>query len=295
MWIAGALVGLLLLYGWLFIRPAHPEGDWAVDLGEVRRLAQTIPGDKVTQIRVERPGRFKFPGAVIRAGDGWGLRPMELFSYQLVFPKQSAIVDTAMSPEQAQGMPGCVPDPASFDRISAAMSSASLIVVTHEHGDHLGGLIAQKNLSQLLKVAKLNPEQVSHPERIKPATFPEHALDGYTPAAYEKYLPVAPGVVLVRAAGHTPGSQLVYVQRADGTEYLFLGDVAWHAINVESERGRPRAVAAAMKEDRGPVARQLEQLHALSVAAPKVHQVPGHDPAAIDQLVAQHLLDDKFM
>ena len=32
--------------------------------------------------------------------------------------------------------------------------------------------------------------------------------------------------------GYTPGSQMVYVKRADGREILFLGDVAWQMSNI---------------------------------------------------------------
>lgn len=286
---AVALV-LIASYWWLFVQTAEARGDWALNLAEVRQQADAIPGEKPRMIRVERVGQFRFPRAVVQAGDGWGLQPMQIFSYQIVFPDRTAIIDTALT----EALPGGSLDREALDRLGKALAKASLIVVTHEHVDHLGGLAAQPNLRELLRVARLNPEQVSHPELLDPARFPPGSLDGYRPLAYTRSVAVAPGVVLIRAPGHTPGSQLVYVQQADGVEFLFLGDVAWDHRNVDSVRGRPRAAALAIKEDRGPVMRQLEQLHELARSEPRLHQVPGHDPGPVDALVAQHLIQEKF-
>jgi glyoxylase-like metal-dependent hydrolase (beta-lactamase superfamily II) len=292
--VIGLLPVLAALYAGLFMVPPSPTGDWNLDLAELRRLAQSIPGDKPTQIRVERTFQFGFPGSIIRAGDGWGLVPMQVLSYQLVFPRHTAIIDSAMTAEQAHALPGSQTDTAALDRLAKGMRAADLILVTHEHVDHLGGLASQPDLPQLLKAARLTPEQISHPDRLSPAVFPAHALDGYQPLTYDKSLAIAPGVVLAKAPGHTPGSQLVFVQRADGTEYLFLGDVAWLAYNVESAKGRPFLGIPLMKESPRQVARQLQVLRTLSVDAPEVHQIPGHDPSVIDRLVSQHLLEEGF-
>jgi len=48
---------------------------------------------------------------------------------------------------------------------------------------------------------------------------------------YESHLPVAPGVVLIKAAGQQPGHQMVYCASSRG-EHLFIGDVAWTLANV---------------------------------------------------------------
>ena len=100
---------------------------------------------------------------------------------------------------------------------------------------------------------------------------------------------------VVKSPGHTPGSQMVYVQLADGTEYLFLGDVAWVMRNVELTRERARLMTwYFLKEERQPVLDQLAGIKAFSDANPQVHLIPGHDGAVVEGLVSAGLLNPGF-
>jgi glyoxylase-like metal-dependent hydrolase (beta-lactamase superfamily II) len=289
--VLGTIAVLLVpAYWWLFVQAPEPDGSWTFDLAEVRRLAGSIAGDKPSELRVERVGDFKFPYAIIRSGGGWSTKPMTMFAYQLVFPTHTAIVDTA----ENKTVPGGTLDAAAFDRVSKALPAADLIVVTHEHSDHLAGLATHPNVKDLLKVARLNRDQLTRPDAVAHVAFPPGALEGYQPIEYDRYAAVAPGVVLIRAAGHTVGSQMVYVQRADGTEVLFLGDVAWAKLQVDEVAERPRAITGVIAEDRPRVLTQLQVLKALAQAEPKLHLVYGHDTEAMDALVAEHVLEEKF-
>lgn len=278
-------------YWWLLMESGTPQGVYALDLAELRALASSLPGDKPEAVRVEDVGEFAFPEVAVLAGAGWSFSKLPVFSYQLVFADRTVVVDTAM--DKATANQASRFDDEAFARMSAAMEKASLIVVTHEHFDHLGGLATHPKLKYL--AAKLTDEQLADPSKRKPLVFPEGAFAHRVPFTYERAVALAPGVVLWKAPGHTPGSQLVFVQRKDGEEFLFLGDVAWHVENYEQVRERARLVTQFfLGEDRDAVLRQLAAIKALAAAEPKVHLVPGHDGPAMKRLVDAGLILPRF-
>jgi glyoxylase-like metal-dependent hydrolase (beta-lactamase superfamily II) len=300
-WIRNTLIAIGLLAGvagsayyWMIVESHLPaDAKYALDIAEVRRLCGAMSGDKPTAIEVERVGLFKAPATAIVAGDGWELRDLPVFSYRMLYPHTSAIIDTALNQEIGASLNSFYAD--AFARMQTAMGSASLILITHEHMDHIGGLTSHPNLARVLASTKLTREQLAEPKLMLPARFPDRGLDGYVPLSYEKYLAVAPGVVLIKAPGHSPGSQMIYVQTADGAEYLFLGDVAWQFRNIELQRERARFVTTFMiKEDRSAVFGQLAALKHLHTVEPRIHMVPGHDGVAVDELVAAGLLKAQF-
>jgi glyoxylase-like metal-dependent hydrolase (beta-lactamase superfamily II) len=100
--------------------------------------------------------------------------------------------------------------------------------------------------------------------------------------------------VLITAPGHTPGSQMAYVRRADGVEFLFVGDVAWQMRNIEPAREKARLVTWLAGEDRKKVREELAGLNQLHAADPELHMMPGHDAAVIDSFVKNGLLVKGF-
>jgi glyoxylase-like metal-dependent hydrolase (beta-lactamase superfamily II) len=292
----GALLVIVGVAYYWFIAESHVPGDaeYALDIGEVRRLAGAAPGDKPIAIEVERVALFKFPATAVVAGDGWKPTELPVYSYRVVYPQTSVIIDTALNKDLGSDNLASF-DAAAFARMQAAMAQSSLILLTHEHADHIGGLTTHPNLAAVLSVTKLTREQISDSATMLPARFPDHALDGYVPLEYRKYDVVAPGMVLIKSPGHTPGSQMIYVQTADGTELLFIGDVAWHFRNIEVQRERPRLITQFMiKEDRAAVFGQLGALQRLHQAEPRIHIVPGHDGVAVEQLVESGLMRPRF-
>jgi glyoxylase-like metal-dependent hydrolase (beta-lactamase superfamily II) len=277
-------------YWWLLVESAAPAGVFPLEIGELRRLANELPGDKPEAVLVEEVLDFEFPQVGVLAGSGWSFTKLPVFSYQLLWDDRTVVVDTAMDAATATAASRF--DDEAYERMISAMRQASLIVVTHEHSDHLGGLATHPQLSQL--AAKLTDAQLADPSKRRPLVFPEGVLAKRTPFTYERAVAIAPGVVLWKAPGHTPGSQLVYVQRQDGEEFLLLGDVAWHEENYQQVTERARLVTLFLGEDREAVLRQLAAIKALVAAEPKLHVVPGHDGAAMKRLLDAGLLTPHF-
>jgi len=295
LWIAIVLAASVPGYYALVLHSPAPSSEFALDIAQVRALADSIPGEKAGAVRYEEVMAMRFYEAMLMAGDSWQRTPMPVYSYQLVFPDRTLIVDTALA--RADAKPefiGLHYDGAAYQRMSAAMTTAAQILVTHEHMDHIGGIAAHPQLAQLRPALRLTAEQLANPKGMEPVKLPAEPLQGYEPLRYDALLAIAPGVVLIKSPGHTPGSQMVYVKRADGRELLFLGDVSWRTRNIEHVRERPLFITLLIGEKRPPVLAQFKALNALHQAEPGIALIPGHDGPAVAALEGAGLLQKGF-
>lgn len=292
-WLWALAIVAAILFGtkvYLFDTAASPGPAYVIDTEAMHRIA-TASGTLPDHIEVERVGDFAFPQKLIVAGDTFfHMHKMVLLSHRVAWPDRSVIIDTAMSPEDAKQMPGSKIDEAAYKRMQAAMSKANIILLTHEHSDHIGGIAKSPDFSAVAKHTKITREQFNGPMLTR-SDFAPGALEQLQPFEYQGMVAVAPGVVLQKAPGHTTGTQLVYVELANGQRYLFVGDIAWSAENITNERGRPRLAELLMKEDRAAVAAQLQALHKL----PKdIHVIVAHDPVALEQDINAGLVKPGF-
>lgn len=299
-WLVRAIIAAVLLgilggaYYWFFGDGDPPTGltPFALDMNQLREMSDDIAGDLPTEVRVERIASFSFPAVAAVGGDGWNFDTMGAYSYQVILPTGTIVIDSGLNAQQGAGLGAKIDDDA-YSRMELALAGASQIIVTHEHTDHLGGIMSYDDPAVLVKALRLTPEQLAAAPNYGMTVPAEFAQA--TPLAYDTAQAIAPGVVLWKAPGHTPGSQLVFVKLASGKELLFIGDIGWTLRNVETGKGRPRVLSQFMlNEDRNAVFAELETLKALHAAEPELNIVPGHDSHAIDALVDTGVLTREF-
>jgi glyoxylase-like metal-dependent hydrolase (beta-lactamase superfamily II) len=280
------------------IAPSAQVGaSWTADISDIRRASALIPGDRPTALNFlkfaesRRTKNFSVQGAP--ASPSVQART----AFQVMYADSYVMVDAGM--DQAVhdffGRGTKEPyDPAAAAQVAKAVDGARMIVVTHEHGDHVAGVIRSAQAAQIAPKTILTRAQVDV-LTTKPQ-MPEIRLTAdqarrFIVVDYDKYLPVAPGVVLIRAAGHTPGSQMVFVSLASGREYLLIGDSTWHMDGVRQVKGKD---APWVTEDASAVLDQLRWLNQLSKTDANLVIVASHDEEQHAELVQKKLLTNRF-
>lgn len=180
--------------------------------------------------------------------------------FQVRYPDGWIMVDAGFTRKQA-GNQGHFSEQR-FAEAEAALRGAGLIVVTHEHPDHVGTLVESDIVPDVASHTVLTREQVEAMEH-KPWVFirlDTAQAHRYVIVDYDRLLPIAPGVVLIRAPGHTPGSQMVYVRLASGQEMVLAGDVAWLKKGIDEQRQKPDSASHQLHEDRQSLAEEMAWL-----------------------------------
>ncbi|MBI1213041.1 MAG: MBL fold metallo-hydrolase [Alphaproteobacteria bacterium] len=270
---------------------------YKTDIAGWRQLVAGDSGQLPTEVRIEFIGRDTMPFIAVQGGGENKDFARTRASFQLDGAAGSVVIDTAFNKEiaaKAQRVPFAF-DEAAYARMISVMGVASVVAVTHEHMDHIGGVMSfplPERLAERLVFTKQQFEGFASAskQQIPPAYAAMPHLDLTAPTR------IAPGVVMIPAPGHTPGSALFYVRMADGHELLFIGDVAWAISNIRTPAMRPRFVEQFFMsgEDRAAVGDEVRALHDLSAADPALVIIPAHDEAYLRQLIAQGLLKEHF-
>jgi glyoxylase-like metal-dependent hydrolase (beta-lactamase superfamily II) len=284
--VAGSLLVLVALsgaYHVLFVADGVPErSSLSIDWERVRTLAGPAK-EGPRAIRSEVVAHGFFYGWMVCAGCGWGEVPMEFRTYQLVYGDgKSVVVDAVHDANRHASMPTMREyDVVAFARQTDALRRADRILLTHEHWDHANGLRAVIGEPKV-RERMLIPDAQRRSQAMRDAGLTESELASLPALADVDYRAVAPGVVAIAMPGHTPGSQVIYVRRADGAEYLMLGDIVWSARNLRERRGKSRLISWVAGEARGPLLEQIAYFADLAASdrdqPSKWHFIVAHDP-----------------
>jgi glyoxylase-like metal-dependent hydrolase (beta-lactamase superfamily II) len=282
--IAGIVVGSIVTIALIALvvllqGPAIPDhSDYQLDLATLRKLADQSAGARPVKINAAEIAHGNPPAALFLGGVRFDRHAMVFPSYQVLYADGSTVIVDA-PPGRGffeANFPGGFDD-AQYKAEQDALTHARAIVVTHEHADHLQGIAESPNLAAFADHLMLTREQRDDTRWLKENKFPENVRTSLHPIDYDHYYPLAPGIVLIKAPGHTVGSQIIYVRLADNSEYLLIGDVAWAMEQVTIPKCRPRLAELAMRENGEQVTSELRTLHDLAASNPDVHIVVSHD------------------
>jgi glyoxylase-like metal-dependent hydrolase (beta-lactamase superfamily II) len=273
------------------------SGDWTADIDQIRQAARLIPGRAPLRINVlkfaesRRAKKFSIKGAP----DEPSVQARTAF--QIVYADGTIMLDSGMDRQVHNFFGRGVVEPYDPDaarEVERALVASRSIIITHEHGDHVAGVIHSPLAKELAPKTILTRDQVktllTNPQMPEIKLTPEMA-GRYNIVDYDKYMPFAPGIVLIKAPGHTPGSQMVYIKLDSGREYLFLGDTAWHMDGVRQVKGKD---APWIQEDEELLKAQLTWLNKLYNTERNLIIVSSHDDEQRRELVDKGILGGKL-
>lgn len=255
-----------------------------------------------------RVGHCKGPEALARQGGR--LRPIEFPSYvgALHHPTHGwTLFDTGYSqhffdatrrlPEllYRTTLPVTLPDEEHLPRQLAALdidpADVRRIVVSHFHGDHVGGLLdhprariiaGASGAEHALSLKGINATR----HAILPALLPDDLRDRLDPV--DGFPPVTVGglqtwdllgdrsLLAVDLPGHMPG-HLGLLFTSGGRQVLLVGDAAWTTRSFRDLKP-PSRLAKGVMHDWSSTVRTLGVLHELDAANPGLLVLPAHCP-----------------
>ena len=239
------------------------ERPFEADLAIIRRMATVPPGAlplAVNGVRIAasiRPKKF-----VIAGGDDSPVT-MPRTAFQVVYSDCTVMLDSGFDKATHDSFSPDKPEPyfpEQFVKLERALNAARLIVLTHHHADHVGGVVTASNFASLAGKTIITMDvadclmNTPHRPHLK---LTQAAIEKFIVLDYPKYYPVAPGMVLIRSPGHSIDSQMVYLRLQSGREILHSVDSAWNLENVLQVKGK---AAPWVKEDVPAVIGQLRWL-----------------------------------
>ncbi|MEE3197413.1 MAG: hypothetical protein VX225_03080 [Pseudomonadota bacterium] len=266
-------------------------------LERIRKAAKIIPGNSPISINFTKIAEsHRTYASVIEGGSDEPFISART-AFQVLYPSASVMIDTGMD-KTVHNFYGFGREepfwPEKNELVQQALREAGLIIVTHEHGDHIAGVLRSNYRDELAPKTLLTKAQVetllTNPQLPEIGLASEDSSD-YLIVDYERYLPVAPGMVLIKSPGHTPGHQMVYTHLTNNEEYLFIGDIGWLLENVAGPTLRPEVTSERIGENRQALMAQLIWIKQLSDRH-GIIVVPSHDNDLLNRYREQGLLGD---
>lgn len=280
---------LLLLSGaayyWLLVNAGPTNAPVrAFDLAQIRKQAESFPGQKPTALEFTTIATRSVPGAALAAGTGLRKVQSGVIVWRIVTPQGGIVIDSGLSAIDPEKLEFDDCDTRAAALVGRWMDDANLIVFTHEHIDHVGGFLDNPKFKSVANKAIVSPNLA----RGMTSLWRQNAGLLPPPRPLAPIESIAPGVVLIQTPGHTLGSQMIYVLLQNGREYLFAGDTGSLASNIIQTVPRSRLLTDwLVQEDRVATIGWLKGLNILREQNKSLVIVPSHDPKFLENSATQ--------
>jgi len=266
-------------------------------LDRVRALARATPGERPRSLHVLKVVESAGPLSNYVAVPDSQRVPSCYSAFQIRYRDRWIVVDAALDREGLGANSRATFFQDRYDRLQAALRGAEHVVLTHEHLDHAGGVQRGPHFQQIAARTLLTDEQLrtflDPPAPRGVIRLSRDSAAAFPVLRYDLLFPLAPGVVLIKAPGHTPGSQYVYVQMANGREVLILADLVWQIEGLAAGAQKPEAASRSLGEDRPAVLAQMVWARTIAGRG-DIAVVLSHDSRSLDALVARGVLRNDF-
>ena len=265
-------------------------------LGRVRSVARATPGERPRSLHVLKIVESSGPLSNYVAVPDSQRVPSCYSAFQIRYRDRWIVVDAAVHPPAPGQSSRAQFFQDRYERLQAALQGAERVVLTHEHSDHAGGILRGPHFQEIAAKTLLTEEQLRTFLEPPAGGVPRLSRDSaaaFPVLRYDLLFPLAPGVVLIKAPGHTPGSQYVYVQLESGREILILADLVWQSEGLEGGVQKPDAASQRLGEDRPAVQAQMDWARRIAERG-EVAIVLSHDSRSLDALVARGVLRNDF-
>ena len=296
--IVGILAVILgLLFWWLMLSGSNAakSAPGVFDLADWQSKASAPSEQLPVSIRVLEIGRDTAPPFAAQAGRFGAPVAMSYNAVEINYPDRQIIIGGAVVRATAEGMQISKTEwrfsDAAYAELTTGMLAAAQVLMTHEHLDHVMAIARHPDAEALAPNLVLNAPQIGAlPMFADGALAP--ALTALQPGLSGEVETIAPGVVIVPAAGHTPGSQMVFITLQNGEEILLIGDIVWNMGAIDALKTRPvltqYMVFRPNYEDRASIKQQVRALHDMMADNPDLTVLPAHDR---DWLIASAATD----
>src|SRR6266550_7665798 len=224
-----ALPALFLFVLGLAPRAQQPSAPaWSANLSDIRRVATLIPGRKPQRINVLKFAESHRTKNFSVKGEPATPSVQARTVFQVVYADGYVMVDAGMDLPMHKQIGRGAEEPyfaEQAQQVDKALRGARSIIFTHEHGDHVSGVIRTPYVNELAPKTILTRTQVrtlTTTPQFPQIRLTDERAQRYRIIDYDRYMAFAPGWALIKAAGHTSGSQMMFITLDSGREYLLI-------------------------------------------------------------------------